>query len=41
MCGGSLTIAPGDGGGTVVTVTIPDSGAQNGDEGGGVSDCHA
>ena len=41
MCGGSLTIAPGDGGGTVVTVTIPDSGAQDGDEGGGVSDCHA
>ncbi len=25
MCGGSLTIAPGDGGGTVVTLTIPDS----------------
>ena len=23
MCGGSLTVAPGDGGGTVVTVTIP------------------
>jgi hypothetical protein len=41
MCGGSLTITPGDGGGTMVTVTIPDSGAQGGDEGGGVSDCHA
>ena len=27
MCGGSLTITPGDGGGTVVTVTIPDSAA--------------
>ena len=25
MCGGSLDISPGDGGGTVVTVTIPDS----------------
>ena len=25
MCGGSLAITPGDGGGTVVTVTIPDS----------------
>jgi sensor histidine kinase YesM len=25
MCGGSLTITPGEGGGTVVTVTIPDS----------------
>lgn len=25
MCGGRLTIAPNDGGGTVVTVTIPDS----------------
>ena len=25
MCGGSLTITPGDGGGTVVTVTIPSS----------------
>ena len=25
MCGGSLTITPRDGGGTVVTVTIPDS----------------
>ena len=25
MCGGSLTIAPNDGGGTVVTLTIPDS----------------
>ena len=24
MCGGYLTIAPGDGGGTVVTVMIPD-----------------
>ncbi len=24
MCGGSLAISPGDGGGTVVTVTIPD-----------------
>ena len=24
MCGGSLAITPGDGGGTVVTVTIPD-----------------
>ena len=28
MCGGSLTITPGDGGGTVVTVTIPDDGAE-------------
>ena len=28
MCGGSLTIAPNDGGGTVVTVTIPDGAAQ-------------
>ena len=27
MCGGSLTIAPNDGGGTVVTITIPDSAA--------------
>ena len=27
MCGGSLAIAPNDGGGTVVTVTIPDSAA--------------
>ena len=25
MCGGSLTITPNDGGGTVVTVSIPDS----------------
>ena len=25
MCGGSLTVTPNDGGGTVVTVTIPDS----------------
>ena len=25
MCGGSLTVAPNDGGGTVVTVAIPDS----------------
>ena len=25
ICGGSLTIKPNDGGGTVVTVTIPDS----------------
>ena len=25
MCGGQLTIAPGEGGGTVVTVTIPDA----------------
>ncbi len=25
MCGGSLTITPGDGGGTVVTILIPDS----------------
>ena len=28
MCGGSLSITPNDGGGTVVTVTIPDSPAQ-------------
>ena len=28
MCGGALTIAPRDGGGTVVTVTIPDSAAR-------------
>jgi sensor histidine kinase YesM len=28
MCGGSLAITPGEGGGTVVTVTIPDSAAQ-------------
>ena len=28
MCGGSLTITPNDGGGTVVTVIIPDSSAQ-------------
>ena len=28
MCGGSLAITPGEGGGTVVTVTIPDSTAQ-------------
>ena len=28
MCGGSLTITAADGGGTVVTVTIPDSAAQ-------------
>ena len=26
MCGGSLTISPNDGGGTMLTVTIPDSG---------------
>ena len=25
MCGGSLSITPNDGGGTTVTVTIPDS----------------
>ena len=25
MCGGNLTIKPGDGAGTVVTITIPDS----------------
>ena len=25
MCGGSLTITPNEGGGTVVTLTIPDS----------------
>ena len=25
MCGGSLTIKPNDGAGTVVTITIPDS----------------
>ncbi len=28
MCGGSMTITPNDGGGTMVTVTIPDSAAQ-------------
>ena len=28
MCSGSLTIAPRDGGGTVVTVTVPDSAAR-------------
>ena len=28
MCGGSLTIAPNDGGGTVVTVTIPNHAAE-------------
>ena len=28
MCGGSLTITPGNGGGTVVTITIPDSAAE-------------
>ena len=28
MCGGSLTITPREGGGTVVMVTIPDSSAQ-------------
>ena len=28
MCGGSLTITPNDGGGTVVTVSIPDSAAE-------------
>jgi Putative regulator of cell autolysis len=28
MCGGSLTITPNEGGGTVVTVTIPDSAAE-------------
>ncbi len=28
MCGGSMTIQPRDGGGTVVTVTIPDSAAK-------------
>ena len=28
MCGGSLTITPGEGGGTVVTVTIPDGAAE-------------
>ena len=28
MCSGSLTITPNDGGGTVVTMTIPDSAAQ-------------
>ncbi len=28
MCGGSLTITPNDGGGTVVTVTIPDDAAE-------------
>ena len=28
MCGGSLTIAPNEGGGTVVTVTVPDNAAQ-------------
>jgi sensor histidine kinase YesM len=28
MCSGSLAITPGEGGGTVVTVTIPDSAAQ-------------
>ena len=29
MCDGSLTITPGEGGGTMVTVTIPDSTAQS------------
>ena len=29
MCGGSLAITPGEGGGTMVTVTIPDSTAQS------------
>ena len=29
MCGGSLTITPADGGGTVVTVTIPDTAADD------------
>ena len=28
MCGGSLTIAPNEGGGTAVTVTIPDRPAE-------------
>ena len=28
LCGGSLTITPGEGGGTVVTVTIPDNKAE-------------
>ena len=28
MCNGSLTITPGDNGGTVVTITIPDNAAQ-------------
>ena len=28
MCGGSLTIRPREGGGTVVTITIPDSNEQ-------------
>jgi sensor histidine kinase YesM len=28
MCGGSLAITPADGGGTMVTVTIPDSAAK-------------
>ena len=28
MCGGALTITPNEGGGTVVTVTIPDNGAE-------------
>jgi hypothetical protein len=28
MCGGNMTITPNEGGGTVVTVTIPDSAAQ-------------
>ena len=28
MCGGKMTIMPGDGGGTVVTISIPDSAAE-------------
>ena len=28
MCGGQLEIAPGEGGGTVVTLTVPDSAVQ-------------
>jgi hypothetical protein len=32
MCGGQMTITPNDGGGTVVTVTVPDSAAPDNDQ---------
>jgi hypothetical protein len=32
MCGGSLVISPGDSGGTVVKVTIPDRSPASGEE---------